>query len=76
MILGLWDDKTNGWVVGTSYSSDQLSTRYQWIKVASGISPDPGHTYHFLAAATYRVGTDWYIDEALMVPSGSGTPAP
>jgi hypothetical protein len=74
MILGLWDDQSRSWVASTTYASGQASTRYQWLKVASGISPNPGHTYHFLAAATLRVGTDWYIDEALMVPSGSGAP--
>jgi hypothetical protein len=72
MILGLWDDKDRSWVASTTYAS----TRYQWIKVAKGVSPKDGHTYHFLAAATLRVGTDWFIDEALMVPSGSAAPGP
>jgi hypothetical protein len=76
MILGLWDDKDRSWAASTTYAANQASTRYQWIKVAKGVSPKDGHTYHFLAAATLRVGTDWYIDEALMDPSGSAAPGP
>jgi hypothetical protein len=75
MVLGLWDDQNRNWAASTTYAPDQLATQYQWLKVAAGISPSPGHTFHFLAAATLRVSTDWYVDEAVMLPTGSAAPA-
>jgi hypothetical protein len=74
MVLGLWYDQNRNWVASTTYAPDKVATRYQWFKVATVTSPVPEHTYHFLASATLRVGTDWYVDEAVMLPAGSAFP--
>jgi hypothetical protein len=76
MVLGLWDGESkDGWVASTAYSPNQVGTGYQWLKVATRISPNPAHNLQFMAAATPRAGTDWYVDQAVMVPSGSDAPA-
>jgi len=74
MMLGLWDDQNRNWLASTTYAPDQVATAYRWVKVAAGISSLPGHTVQFLAAATLIVGTDWYVDEAVMLLSGSAAP--
>ena len=75
IVLGLWDDQARNWIASTTYKPDQVGTSYSWIKVASAIHPAAGHSVHFLAAITLRVGTDWYVDEAVLVPTGSSPPA-
>jgi hypothetical protein len=71
MTLGVWDDQAQAWLVSPGYSAKQIGTTYVWIRVATGISTIPRHTIHFLASFIYRLGTDWYVDEAVMVPSAS-----
>lgn len=74
MTLGLWDDSAGDWVGSTRYSASQVGTTYTWAKVAPGITPIVGDNVQFQASFTAPDGkatlsTDWYIDEAVMVPS-------
>ncbi|MFI5283092.1 MAG: hypothetical protein ACHQ0J_08180 [Candidatus Dormibacterales bacterium] len=70
MTLGLWDDEGQVWVGATTYTANQAGTDYMWLKVASGVSPTAGHHVQFLASFAANLGADWYVDEAVMVPSG------
>jgi hypothetical protein len=69
MTLGLWDDQAATWVASKIYQANELGTDYEWVKVASNLTPPPGHSLHFLAFFTYRLGTDWLIDSAVLVPT-------
>jgi len=75
MTLGLWDDTGVGWLGSTTYRANQIGTSYVWIKAAAGVVPVAGHFVQFQAYAASTLGTDWYIDRALMEPAGSPAPA-
>ncbi|HET6311081.1 MAG TPA: hypothetical protein VFH00_08790 [Candidatus Nitrosotalea sp.] len=75
MTLGLWDDQKATWVGSTKYAPAQLRTSYSWVKVAASVTPVPGHSVQFIASFEGHLGTDWYVDEAVMVPMGSSEPA-
>ena len=76
MTLGLWDDTSGQWVGMTEYRANQAGTDYRWLKVAAGVTPLPGHYVVFIASFKDRLGTDWYVDQAVMVRAGSAfTPA-
>ena len=66
MKLGLWDDQGQVWVGSHNYAPNEISTDYSWVKVAAEVTPVAGHTVQFLASFTARLGTDWYIDEAVL----------
>ncbi len=76
MTLGLWDDQAGNWVGSTIYRADQIGTDYSWVKVASEVAPIPGHSVHFLAFFTLRLGTDWLLDSAVMVPTTPSASGP
>jgi hypothetical protein len=68
MTLGLWDYTAWRWVGSTAYQANQ---------VATGVTPDPGHRVVYIAEFATHVSplsTDWYIDEAVIVPSGAPAP--
>jgi hypothetical protein len=77
MTLGLWDYTAWRWVGSTVYKADQVSSAYTWARVANGVTPEPGHRMVFIAefaAHTAPLSTDWYVDEAVLVPNGAGPP--
>jgi hypothetical protein len=78
--LGLWDGTDGVWVVSEHFAPSQAGTSYSWIKAGSGAMPKADHSVQFLATFTTRGGpatlsTDWYVDEAVLVPVGSPVPA-
>jgi hypothetical protein len=76
MKLGLWDDnEAQGWIGSTVYRANQVGKQYSWIKVASRITPGAGHHVRFVASFT-TIGTDWFVDQAVMVASGSSSSTP
>jgi hypothetical protein len=74
MTLGLWDDTSGSWAGSTSYRANQARTDYTWLKVAADVTPLPGHYVQFIASFKDRLGTDWYVDEAIMLPAGAFPP--
>ena len=70
MWLGLWD-QGGTWAASTVYKANQFGTSYSWAKVASGITPTPGHSVQLQASYVLRLRTDWYIDRAVLVPAGA-----
>jgi hypothetical protein len=74
MLLGLWDDEATTWAGMATLKPIQVGTAYSWVRVASAITPTPGHHVQFIAAFQGRLDTAWYIDSAVMAPTGSGPP--
>lgn len=71
MTLGVWDDDAIKWLTSSVVPANQASTGYSWIRVAAGVVPKPQHTLRFLASVLYGLSTDWFVDEAVMVPTTS-----
>jgi hypothetical protein len=78
MTLGLWDYTAWQWVSSTTFKANQLTTSYTWVKVAKDATPPSGHRLVFIAEFANHnaaLSTDWYIDEAVLFPSGAPAPA-
>jgi hypothetical protein len=80
LTLGVWDGTASTWVVSRAYASNQLGSVYSWVKVAAGIFPVDQHYVQFQASfiglsGPATLSTDWFLDEAAIVPIGSPPPA-
>jgi hypothetical protein len=80
MNLGVWDGTAPGWVVKKAYAPSQFGPSYAWVKVASGIFPPDQHFIRFQASFISQTGpttvrTNWFIDEAALLPIGSPPPS-
>jgi len=80
MTLGLWDGTANTWVTFGRFAPTQVGTHYSWVRAAAAITPIPDHAVQYLATFNAQTGpatltTDWYVDQAVMVPTGSSPPA-
>jgi hypothetical protein len=78
MTLGLWDYTAWRWVGMTTYAANSAGSGYAWVKVATGVTPVTGHRVVFLAEFANHsapLTTDWYIDEAVVVPNGVSPPS-
>jgi hypothetical protein len=80
MTLGVWDGTARGWVGSKTFAPNQVGSAYSWVKVSTGLHPMPEHFVQFQASFTAQIGpatlsTDWFVDEAAMVPIGSPPPA-
>jgi hypothetical protein len=77
MTLGLWDATSAAFVSGgsTTFRANQASTSYVWLKAngTSPLTPTAGHNMQFRAVTAATLGTDWFIDEAVLVPIRSST---
>lgn len=72
MTLGILDLTTAQFVAGssTTFPAGSFATSYLW-KKANSTSPvfmPVGHQVQFLANTAATLGTDWFIDEAALVP--------
>jgi hypothetical protein len=77
MTLGLWDTSIAAYVPGgfSTFSANQIPSGYtsnatNWVKanITTPIVPTPGHRMQFRAVTTLTLGTDWFVDEAVLVP--------
>lgn len=77
MTVGLWNDTTGVYVPGgsTTLAANQVPITYtgtgtNWIKVnpTSPLVPTSGSHIRFRAVTAGTLGTDWFVDEAVMVP--------
>lgn len=80
MTLGLWDGTARTWVASMTFAPNQADTSYSWAQAATGVSPSREHYVQFLATFTAQAGpatlsTDWFVDEAVLVPIGFPVPA-
>jgi hypothetical protein len=78
MVLGLWDYTAWRWVGSTTLATNATGSGYAWVKVATGVTPVAGHRVVFIAEFANHaspLSTDWYIDEAVVVPNGVSPPS-
>jgi hypothetical protein len=74
MLLTLVDVDSNRYVASATFRPDQLANSYSWIRVAQNFTPTRGHQMRFQANITAKLTTDWYLDEAVMVLTGTRVP--
>jgi hypothetical protein len=75
MTLGLWDVTAAAFMAGgsTTFKANQVTTAYQWYRAntALPLTPTAGHNMQFRAVTALTLGTDWFIDEAVLAPRQS-----
>ncbi len=74
MLLTVVDLEANRYLSAASFSPSQVGTAYRWMLVASGVTPDNNHQLRFQTNIGAQLSTNWYIDEAAMVPAGAPMP--
>jgi hypothetical protein len=78
MVLGLLDHTTYQLLGQTTFRASGVRDSFTWVKAASSVKPRAAHPVLFIAEFNSRSGplsTDWFIDEAMLVPAGSPAPA-
>lgn len=76
--LGVIDVTTQSYVGATAYRPDQVRSSYSWVRAVTGMVPQPGDRLTFVAVNSSNaavLSTDWYVDEAQMVPAGASAPS-
>lgn len=71
MLLGLVDVDTGSYAAAEIIPPSEATTRYGWLQVDSNLTFVPGHRLRFQANIASRLSTDWFIDEAALVPAGT-----
>jgi hypothetical protein len=74
MLLTVVDLAAGRYIGAASLSPNQVGTASRWILVASNITPITNHPMRFQTNIAAQLSTDWYIDEAAMVPAGTVMP--
>jgi hypothetical protein len=74
IILTLTDVSANVYTASTTFKPSHANTTYSWLLVASNVIPTSGHRVRFQINVSGALSTDWYVDEAMMVPAGSPPP--
>lgn len=74
MILTVVDLNAGDYWSSASFSPSQVGTTYRWMLVASNVMPVSNHALRFQVNVAAQLSTDWYIDEAAMVPAGTPLP--
>ena len=77
MALGVIDITTQSYNGAATFRPDQVGSSYGWIRAVSGMVERPGDQVTFVAVNpnTARLTTDWFVDEALMLPAGAPAPS-
>lgn len=68
MQIGLRNTVTGAFVAGSSTTlrANQAAVGYTWVRVATGLVLPAANTIHFAAVPAATLGTDWFIDEAML----------
>jgi hypothetical protein len=74
MLLTIVDIDASRYMSAASFSPNQVGTAYRWVLVASNVTPATNHPMRFQTNIAAQLSTDWYIDEAAMVPAGNLMP--
>jgi hypothetical protein len=75
MLLTVVDVDAATYMSSASFSPNQVGIGYHWMLVASNVTPASGHSLRFQTNISAELTTDWYIDAAAMVPTGSPVPS-
>lgn len=75
MRIGPWDATSAAFVTSRDLQASQASTSYVWLRgnITGPITPTAGHNMQFRAVTVNTLGTDWFVDEAVLVPRQSAT---
>jgi hypothetical protein len=77
MTLGWWDATSAAFVAGasTTFKANQASTSYVWLKAngSGAVAPPAGHNVQWRAVTAATLGTNWFIDEAVLLPNVHST---
>ncbi len=75
MQVGLWNSTDATFVASSTYAPNTagLSTSYVWVRVAQAITPTATKSMRFRATTTATTTTDWFFDQAALVPVQSAT---
>lgn len=68
MTLQVWDPTAGSAVVSTTFNRTSMFTTYTWIRVFQGVTLPAAHATQFRAVTALTLGTDWFIDEGVLVP--------
>lgn len=70
MTLGLWDATSSAFVPSgsTTFNRTAMTTTYSWERAATAVTPTATHNMQFRAVTALTLGTDWFIDEAVLLP--------
>jgi hypothetical protein len=71
MTLSLLDATSGRYMAADAVSATQIGTSYTWYLVSSKVVPTPGHLMRFQTNVASTLGTDWFIDSAALVPTGT-----
>ena len=77
MLCGLHDATSGDNSQSTTLKANQVTTSYAWYRVATNVTMPLAHASQFIANTQATLGTDWFIDEAVLVPktlNGTGGP--
>jgi hypothetical protein len=75
IILTLTDVTAQKYAASRTFAPNQAGTTYRWLQVDSNVVPVGEHLMRFQINIQATLSTDWYLDEAIMVPAGSPPPA-
>jgi hypothetical protein len=77
MALGVIDVTTQSYVAATTFKPDQIRSSYGWVRAITGMVQRPGDRLMFVAVNPNAapLSTDWFVDEALMLPAGAPAPS-
>lgn len=73
MQIGLWDSTSSAFVSSTTYKPNQVTTGYVLYRVCTAVTPTASHNMRFRAVTVATIGTDWWVDEAFLVPKSLTT---
>jgi len=68
MKLGLYNSTDSSFVSSTTYKPNQVTTSYAWYRAAAGVTPTATKSMRFRAETVATIGTDWFVDEAVLLP--------
>jgi hypothetical protein len=72
MVLGLWDEGESGaWAGSSVFRPVDADTQYKWLLAGKGVWLTQRHPIQFQATVDSRLSTDWFVDSARLVPTGS-----
>jgi hypothetical protein len=71
MTLGLVDSDVGQYLASVTLRPNQVGANYKWVLVGSNVTVPSGHLVKFQTNVVSRLSTDWYLDQAAVVPAGS-----
>ena len=74
MVLTLVDMDAGSYVASATVRPDEARTTYSWVRVAPNLDLSKTHQMRFQTNIAAKLSTDWFVDEAALVPAGESMP--